>query len=369
MKIILTGATGALGSQVLFELLQSRSSELEELVLVVRPKKGISPKKRIENLLSSPYAPLGASGKQLWEDKRIRVVSPEDLHQAETLFVRGANYTFVHLAGFVNLSQHPRHKEEIYKENLGFTQSLYTLLKPYLTKWVYISTAFAIGRKSGLIGNDYLSANNLDYRNYYEASKHASEQFLAERCREDAIELQILRPSVLGGNIYDSSPYFISKYMVFYLFAKFFAHMAKEGPRSIRIAAGAESNLNIIPADYAAKVICKVMDQPIDQLNIAHAQGTPIEGGISHILKAVGFQGYRLTQDLISATSGFESALEKLYYETIGIHLTPYLTAAPSEWDTGLLESILPLPQYNIQEYLQSSVRYALANNFRNQSW
>ena len=369
MKIILTGATGALGSQVLFELLESRLEMLEELVLVVRPKKGVSPEKRIEKLLSSPFAPAQLRSKKPWEDKRLRIISPEQLERTSEVLQGLNSYVFVHLAGFVNLSQHPKHKEEIYQENLGFTQKLYGLLRPFLSKWVYISTAFAIGRRTGLIGNDYLSAENLDYRNFYEASKHASERFLAEKCAEDKLDLQILRPSVLGGNIYGSSPYFISKYMVFYLFAKFFAHMAQHNERGIRIAAGEQSNLNIIPADYAAKVICKVMDQPIDQLNIVHAQGTPIEGGISQILKAVGFQGYRLTRELINATSGFESALEKLYYETIGIHLTPYLTAAPSEWDTALLESILPIPQYNTQEYLQSSVRYALAHNFRNQSW
>ena len=369
MKIILTGATGALGSQVLFELLESRFEELEELLLIVRPKKGISPAKRIENLLSSPFAPKNFKKSSIWLHEKIRVLSPEALEDTKGVFGSESGYHLLHLAGFVNLSQHPRHKEEIYQENLGFTQKLYRQLRPYLFKWVYISTAFSIGKRTGLIGNDYLSAQNLDYRNFYEASKHASEQFLAEQCQKDQIKLQILRPSVLGGNIYGSTPYFISKYMVFYLFAKFFAHMAQYDERGIRIAAGEQSNLNIIPADYAAKVICKVIDQPIDQLNIVHAKGTPIEGGISQILKAVGFQGYRLTRELINATSGFESALEKMYYETIGIHLTPYLTAAPSEWDTALLESILPMPQYNTQDYLQSSVRYALANNFRNQSW
>ena len=39
MKIILTGATGTLGSQVLFTLLNTRLKEIDTIILLVRKKK------------------------------------------------------------------------------------------------------------------------------------------------------------------------------------------------------------------------------------------------------------------------------------------------------------------------------------------
>ncbi|MEL6918217.1 MAG: hypothetical protein AAFO99_10860, partial [Bacteroidota bacterium] len=133
--------------------------------------------------------------------------------------------------------------------------------------------------------------------------------------------------------------------------------------------ANLDSGLNIIPTDYAAKVIVKVLDTGITQLNIVHSKATNIIRGISKILDTVEFKKFNITQDVVSGVIGFESTLEKLYYETIGVHLTPYLTSKPSEWDTTLLESILPIPKYDLEEYLVQTVEFAKNKNFRNQNW
>ena len=41
----------------------------------------------------------------------------------------------------------------------------------------------------------------------------------------------------------------------------------------------------------------------------------------------------------------YNNTIEKLYYESIGKHLKPYLTSAASEYDTTLLNSILEIPK------------------------
>jgi hypothetical protein len=165
----------------------------------------------------------------------------------------------------------------------------------------------------------------------------------------------------------DTPSFFISKYMVFYLFAKFFHRNTSED--CVRITANAESGLNIIPTDYAAKVIVAVFDTKIEQLNIVHSKTTHITRGISKILEAVAFTNYKLTENVINTTTGFESKLEKFYYNTIGIHLTPYLTSKPCEWDTTVLENILPMPTYNLEEYLSDTIQFAKAKGFKNQQW
>jgi len=367
MNIILTGATGTLGSQVLFSLLETRLQEIEKLYLIVRKKNRSLPKDRVNTMFASEIVPSAIQNNKKEILSKLVVIDAEQVLKPLSFIERNKVYYFIHSAGYVNLSIDPNSKEEIFKENLTFTQTLFKTYTPYLKKFIYISTAFSIGKLHGILKDNYVAIEQKEYRNFYEASKHAAEKYLVAAGKENQIPIQILRPSVLGGNILDKPSFFISKYMVFYLFAKFFHRNNSED--SVRIQANSDSRLNIIPTDYAAKVITKVFDTAVEQLNIVNSRGTQIFTGITKILETVDFKNFSLTQELLETASEFESSLEKFYYETIGIHLTPYLTAEPYEWDTTLLESILPIPQYNLEDYLVNTIEYAKTQGFRNQRW
>lgn len=367
MNIILTGATGTLGSRILFSLLESKLHDLKTIYLPVRNKKSLSPQMRIKNMLLSEFAPeFIKKNKDEINNKIVVLDADELLHPTSFLGQEAIDY-FIHSAGFVNLSTHPSAKEGVFEENLKFTQNIFNAYSSHIRKFIYISTAFAIGDIGGLLNNDYGGSKGKNYRNYYEASKHECEQFLTKEGKAKNIPVQILRPSVLGGNISDAPRFFISKYMVFYLFAKFFNN--SKSMDKVRISASKGTGLNIIPTDYAAKVIVKVMDTDIEQLNIVHSQETDLRQGISRIFEAVGFTNYTFTHEKIDEKSGFGTKLEQFYYETIGVHLHPYLTSKPNEWDTALLESILPLPPYNLEDYLTDTVAFAKTKGFRNQKW
>ncbi|WP_394748423.1 SDR family oxidoreductase [Spongiimicrobium salis] len=367
MTIVLTGATGTLGSRILFSLLELHWESLEKIYLPVRSKTASAPDIRIKNMLSSAYAPsfIKTHGKAALQ--KIAVVPADDLLNPSSFLGKEKVTYFIHSAGFVNLSVAPDAKEEIFQENLAFTKAIFTAFSERVQKFVYISTAFSIGNIGGLLDNDYTNKDLGNYRNHYEASKHASEQFLLKAGKEKNIPIQILRPSVLGGNISDAPNFFISKYMVFYLFAKFFHHCNSK--EKIRISTHKETGLNIIPTDYAAKVIAKVLDKDIEQLNIVHSKETNMMQGIAKILEVVGFSNFTFTDEKICANTGFVSKLEEFYYNTIGVHLHPYMTSKPNEWDTTLLESILPMPHYDLEEYLSETVAFAKAAKFRNQTW
>ncbi|MGC1514057.1 MAG: SDR family oxidoreductase [Maribacter sp.] len=367
MKILLTGATGTLGSQVLFSLLEEKFSHIEKLYLPVREKKSVSSKKRVLTMLKSEYAPTFIK-KNLPEIlNKLSILSGDDILKPAR-FLKGGRIThFIHSAGFVNLSTLPEAKEDIFKENFEFTKTIFEAYALCIDKFIYISTAFSAGNIGGIIDNDYLRKSPSAHRNHYEASKFASEQYLATAGAKLKVPVQILRPSVLGGNIINTPSFFISKYMVFYLFAKFFHRITTEEP--VRIMAHEDSGLNIIPTDYAAKVIVTVFDTAIEQLNIVHSKTTHIAKGISKILETVAFDNFKLTANVISTATGFDSKLEKFYYDTIGVHITPYLTSKPCEWDTTVLEQILPIPHYNLEEYLGNTIKFAKANEFRNQRW
>ena len=367
MNILLTGATGTLGSRVLFSLLELHFHSIDTIYLPVRKKTSVSPVQRIKNVISSEFSTDFVKNNLSEILKKIHTVDAEELLEPVSFLENKKLNYFIHSAGFVNLSTDPAAKEEIFSHNLQFTKDIFHAYSKLIDKFIYISTAFAAGNIGGRLNNDYTSINNGNYRNHYEASKHATEKFLLKAGKENNIPIQILRPSVLGGNINGSPNYFISKYMVFYLFAKFFHNNNSQD--AIRITTKADTGLNIIPTDYAAQVIALVITTDIQQLNIVNSKETNMKKGISKILKVVGFSNFTFTEDQINASTGFSSKLEEFYYETIGLHLHPYMTSIPSEWDTRLLESILPIPSYNLVDYLSHTVAFAKAKNFRNQKW
>lgn len=367
MNILLTGATGTLGSRVLFSLLELHFDHIEKLYLPVRKKTNITPENRIINVVSSEFATDFVKENLPAILKKITVINADKLLNPSSFLENKRIDYFIHSAGFVNLSTAPDAKQEIFKENLQFTKDIFKAFYKHIHKFVYISTAFASGNIGGVIDNDYSNIKDDNFRNHYEASKHASEKFLTTAGQEKNIPIQILRPSVLGGNVNENPNYFISKYMVFYLFAKFFNNSNSKD--AVRITSHIDTGLNIIPTDYAARVIAKVITFDIQQLNIVHSKETNMIKGISKILKVVGFSNFSFTEDQINSTTGFSSKLEEFYYETIGVHLHPYMTSKPNQWDTTLLESILPIPHYNLEDYLSETVAFAKAKNFRNQKW
>ncbi len=369
MTILLTGATGTLGSRILFSLLEEKWEEIQQIYLPVRERKSNTPESRVAKMLASSFAPDFIKKNSKTIASKITIVPAKTLlHPERFLGNNGIRIShFIHSAGLVNLSTAPEAKTTIFEENLEFTKRIFDRYKGLMDKFIYISTAFSVGNVEGVISNDYLSNEPKRHRNHYEASKYATEKHITQAGKESGIPVQILRPSVLGGNILDSPSFFISKYMVFYLFAKFFYRNTSED--KIRITANAESGLNIIPTDYAAKVIVAVFNTDIDQLNIVHSKTTHIKSGILKILKTVDFNNFQLTNTIVSTSTGFESKLEKFYYDTIGVHLTPYLTSKPCEWDTTVLEDILPIPTYNLEDYLGDTIQFAKMQGFKGQQW
>ena len=367
MNIILTGATGTLGSQILFSLFETKLNSITKVYLPIRGKNSISPENRLNRMLHSEYAPPFIKANRVEIANKLQVVNATILFEPLSYLEAEKVDYFIHAAGFVNLSTDEAAKKAIFEENFEFTKLIFAAYTKHINKFVYISTAFAIGNFSGMLDNDYTTKALCKYRNAYEASKHGAEKFLLEEGAKKGIAIQVLRPSVLGGNITAIPCFFISKYMVFYLFAKFFSNC--DSKDAIRITTTQTAGLNIIPTDYAARVIVKAMLTNVEQLNIVHSKDTNLITGMAKIFEVVGFTNFSFTTDKINKVTGFASQLEEFYYETIGVHLSPYLTSNPQKWNTTLLESILPIPEYDLEEYLSQSVAFAKLKKFRNQQW
>ncbi|RTZ05715.1 SDR family oxidoreductase [Flavobacterium sp. GSP6] len=370
MKIILTGATGVLGSHIMYEILELFiNTKIDgKLFIIARNKGKNSALDRINELLSSSYTPQIIKDKGIVKlHEYIEIIDTDLAVIQDTFSNQIKDAYFIHSAGFVNLSTDEEQREKIFEENTKITKSLFNLFHPFIKKFIYIGTAFSSGNRKGLIDNDFHSLGfKPEHRNAYENAKFHSENFIAQECKKIGLPFQILRPSVIGGKMLGTeNPYFISKYMVFYLLAKFFhfTSQRKGDQENVRFIVNEDTVLNIIPVDYVAKVIVNTFQRDdIEQLNIVHHKSFNMADGLQLIMKEVGYTNFTLIQN--SLDFAYKNTIEKLYYESIGKHLNPYFTTAANEYDTTLLNSILEIPKLD-QEAFTNMIRYAKLNNFK----
>jgi nucleoside-diphosphate-sugar epimerase len=370
MKIILTGATGVLGSHIMYEILELFiTNKIDgELFIIARNKGKSSALDRINELLSSSYTPKIIKEKGIEKLHEYIKIIDTDLATIQDTFsnqIKGAY--FIHSAGYVNLSTNEEQRERIFDENTKITKLLFNIFHPFIKKFIYIGTAFSSGIRKGVIANDFHSLSfKPEHRNAYENAKFHSENFIAQECKKIGLGFQILRPSVIGGKMLGvENQYFIPKYMVFYLLAKFFhfTSQRKGEQENVRFIVNDETGLNIIPVDYVAKVIVNTFERDdIEQLNIVNNKSFNMVKGLQLIMKEVGYSNFTLIQNPLDFQ--YKNTIEKLYYESIGKHLSPYFTTAANEYDTTLLNSILEIPKLD-QEAFTNMIRYARINNFK----
>ena len=371
MKIILTGATGVLGSHIMYEILElfiQTPNDANQLFIIARNNGKNSAGERINEFLSSDYTPKIIRDKGLTVlNQYLEIIDLDSNTIEETFLEKTKGAYLIHSAGYVNLSTDEDLKDKIFDENVLLTQKLFSIFHPYIKKFIYIGTAFSSGVRKGLIANDF---HNLDFkpehRNAYEYAKFHSENFIAKECKAIGLPFQILRPSVIGGKMLGTeNNYFIPKYMVFYLLAKFFYFTSKRKGKqeTVRFIINTDTGLNIIPVDYVAKVIVTTFERDdIEQLNIVNYNSFNMVQGLQLIMKEVGYTNFTLIPNNFDFQ--YKNTIEKLYYESIGKHLKPYFIADANEYDTTLLNSILEIPKLDNDDFT-NLIRYAIANDFQ----
>ena len=164
MKIILTGATGVLGSHIMYDILELFIKENNggKLFVIARNKGKAGALDRINELLTSDYTPqiLRKSGLEKLH-QYIEIIDSDLANLKDTFSEKIKGAYFIHSAGYVNLSTDENLKEKIFDENAKITKSLFKTFHPFIKKFIYIGTAFSSGIRKGLIDNDF---HNLDFR-------------------------------------------------------------------------------------------------------------------------------------------------------------------------------------------------------------
>lgn len=371
---ILTGATGILGSHILYELMLAihNRSYKGNIILPIRSKKDLSCRQRFEELFNDDIMPdyLKTVDVERICSDHITIVDFDLRYSSEqdiVPFLGQQKYHLVHCAASVNLGTNAYAFEDVRHNNYLGTLNLIHSLQQHLIKVSYVSTAFSLTSRDGTIEDNIASRCDGDFRNHYEKFKVQTEQEIAQICDAYELPCQIFRPSIICGRLIDYPHHVIPKFLVFYLFGAFF-YRAKQnyGSQPVRILMNSDSGLNIVPVDYAAKAIVRALDTGIRELNIVSRKNLPNTYTIPVMLRLIGWQDYQFMDHIPSDLN----PVEKLYYKTVGAQLNNYLATpdAPGmQFDVEALAALMhDVGEPKVEAHFHELCNYAVERKFNN---
>ena len=232
-RILLTGATGFLGMEVLARLLERTD---HEVLCLIRAADEAAAEERLDTVLAKLYRDASQYR------GRVRAL-PGDLTTGVS--APGEEIDIVcHCAASITFDLPLDEAREI---NVDGTRMILELAqKAGARRFVHVSTAYVSGTHSGEFTEDMLGT---DFRNTYEQTKCEAERFVGE---VTGMEVAIARPSIVMGES-DSgwTPAFNVLYWPLRAFARgLFA----------RVPAKPEGRVDVVPVDYVADGIFKLIE-------------------------------------------------------------------------------------------------------------
>src|ERR687897_104119 len=227
--VVLTGATGFVGSELLARLLRRGSRRVYALVRA-SDHDAAAARLPAHERLTAVAADIERPGLGL--DRRTADAIAEEAT------------TVVHCAASVSFGLD---LEQSRRVNVDGSRRMVELAERCarrgdgLERLSYISTAYVAGTHRGVFGEDQLDVGQR-FRNSYEESKFEAETLVRERAR--GLPLQVMRPSIVVG---DSRTGRTSSFNVLYGPLKAFARNAIPA-----IPARRSSPVDIVPVDYVA---------------------------------------------------------------------------------------------------------------------
>ncbi len=326
---MITGATGFVGSQLIHAILDQWSDA--RILAPVRIKGKASPDTVAEGLLKhwQAFHPIASD-----HSLRLQCVDYADLESCLQDHGIHQEIYFFHAAAATDFGIS---LTEARRDNVFLTQSMINLARrlPGLRRFTHVSTAFACGRRRGMVREDDPPG---PFNNYYEQSKFESEQVV----RYSGLPYTIVRPSVIVGN---SRTGYVRHFRVFYsMFRLWLSGRVPRAPIDIR------SRVDVIPIDYVINHCLRLAESPFAQSRVVHicaGQTAPSPAEILRIGLAVFEQpkAKLAPQWIVHALSlpfvrpWLDHGLESILMMLRG-HF-PYMGSRDRTFDTSMLQEIL----------------------------
>jgi thioester reductase-like protein len=248
--ILLTGATGVLGQDVIREFLATGN---EALFLLIRRKKSLSHGNRARELLA----------KYGYEDElgaRVYVLEGDVTHfhfglkEAEMDALRETITDFYHIAALTSLNAEEtvcnRANVNGTENALQLAWDLYT--NGELQRFHYFSTAYAVGSRQTYHSYEDSLPEKPVFANFYESSKFIAETKVRNAMKA-GLPAMIFRPSIVVGHSRTGE---IPEFNVIYPFLKLFTTgVIKVLPTHL------ENSFNIVPIDFVTKALVAISCQ------------------------------------------------------------------------------------------------------------
>lgn len=307
-RILVTGATGFLGSHIAVALLTSGY----RVAVLARPSKTLSARERILRLAGWFGLDEAAAGS-------IEVIEGDILDPgwARTALGTavgpgaGAVDEIVHCASSTSFFE--RKRAEVEATNItGLENVLDYAARAGCRFFHHISTAYVAGRSTGRFREDWVETG--PFTNVYEETKARGEISARDRCRAAGIRLNVYRPAIVYGDsrtgrtLRFNALYYPVKAAVF-LRDIYLADIRERGGQKaadlgirlteggglampIRIEVGAEGGINLVPIDHCVRAFMAIFEAGLEGgiYHIANARPTKIEALVGYSKRYFGIE-------------------------------------------------------------------------------
>ncbi|WP_375239530.1 SDR family oxidoreductase [Aurantibacter sp.] len=368
MNCLLTGATGIVGSHIMFEWLHKAltTKDVNHLYVVIRASK-VSAKIRLKEILEDNDKPsfLNQFSTETLLDKITIIES--DLLSLDINSCKNLNFnTIIHCAGSTNLLQSTDTKNNVKEQNLGVTKHLLNEFKTKLKRFIYISTAYSFGIQNKKVDDKISNHNVTSFRNPYEASKYESEYFVKEFCLKNNINSQVLRPSIVCGRLIEAPFFETPKFDVFYSWPMFLSKYAKKCTENFRIWIDKASGLNIVPVDFVAKSVLYAYLKPdLKELNIVNPVQILHKDYVGHVLRSFKINNFEYTSIKPENLNTFET----LYYKSIGLLFEKYVSVPDLQFNAEAISKLIKQlglePNLGVHKNFMNLIDFSVEKKFR----
>jgi nucleoside-diphosphate-sugar epimerase len=376
-RILVTGATGFLGSHIAVALLQAGY----RVAVLARPSKTLSARERIARLAGwFGLDERAAASLEVFEGD---ILDPGWARTApEAAAGAGPVEEIVHCASSTAFAE--RKRAEVEAVNVGGLENVLDYAaRAGCAFFHHVSTAYAAGRRTGLCREEWVEGG--PFTNAYEESKARGEVLARDVCRAGGIRLNVYRPTIVYGDsrtgrtLRFNALYFPVKAAV-YLRDIYLADIRERGGRKaaelgirpsesgglimpIRLEVAREGGLNLVPVDHCVRAFLAIFEDGLDGgiYHIANPRATRIEDIVAYGKRDFGIEGVETCGPEAFADRP-KSALETLYDSYLEVY-RPYMQDTRT-FDDGRAAPILAkrglvCPEFDY-EIFSRCMRYAV---------